>query len=116
ISQGPNMHTTQLGRQRPSNRRRSETVSLQSEGLSYVTTASYFADGRLAEIFLSSFKADSATDVNARDAAIVYSLELQFVADLETIRKALGRDPRGKANGVLGVALDEIAAHLQDER
>jgi ribonucleoside-diphosphate reductase alpha chain len=66
---------------------------------------SYFADGRVAEIFLSNHKAGSAADVDARDAAIAASIALQFGADLQTIRKALCRDPRGKASG----ALDLIA-------
>jgi hypothetical protein len=82
------MHTAQPGSQRPPNRRRRWTVSLQSEGRSYVATAAYLADGQLAEIFLSSFKVDSATDVGARDAAIACSIALQYDADLETIPAA----------------------------
>jgi hypothetical protein len=97
------------GRRRLPNRRLNETFSLQSQGLSYVATASFFDDGRLAEIFLNNHKADSSADIGARDAAIACSIALQYGADLETIRKALCRDTRGKANGPLGVALDLIA-------
>ncbi len=59
------MQAAQPGRTRLPNRRRSETFSLQSEGLSYTATVSYFADGRVAEIFLSNHKAGSAADVTA---------------------------------------------------
>ena len=48
-------------------------------------------------------------DVNARDAAIVCNIALQFGAPAEVIRKALCRDSQGRANGSLGVALNLIA-------
>jgi hypothetical protein len=51
-----------------------------------------FPDGRLAGVFLSNHKSNSAVDTNARDAAI----------------RALSRDSRGHATGPLGVALDLI--------
>jgi len=90
-------------------RRQNETFDLEVGALRYVATVGRFVDGRIAEIFLSNHHADSAADVNARDAAIVCSLALQFGADLETIRLALCRDGRGRASGPLGAALDIIA-------
>jgi hypothetical protein len=45
-------------------------------------------------------------DTNARDSAIVLSFALQHGADIESIRKALSRDSRGRALGPLGAALD----------
>jgi len=95
-------------RERLPNRRRSETFSLQFCGLRYTATASWFLDGRLGELFLGNHKSDSAADVNARDAAIILSIALQFGADIETIRKALSRDSHGRPSGVLGAALDQI--------
>jgi hypothetical protein len=105
-----------MQRTRLPNRRLNETFSLECAGLAYTATISRFPDSRVAEIFLTNHKAGSAADIGARDAAIACSIALQCGADLETIRKALCRDPRGKANGPLGVALDEIAAHLNDGR
>jgi hypothetical protein len=96
-------------RSRLPNRRASETFSLECAGLTYTATVSRFADGRIGEIFLSNHKTDSAADVNARDAAIVTSLAIQFGADIETIRKALCRDSHGRPSGPLGAALDRIA-------
>jgi hypothetical protein len=88
------------------NRRMAETFSLECAGLSYICTIGRFADGRIAEIFLSNHKSNSAADTAARDAAIVCSLALQHGANIETIRKALCRDSQGRASGPLGAALD----------
>jgi hypothetical protein len=96
-------------RKRLPNRRASETFELDVAGLRYTATASWFHDGRLAELFLNNHKSNSAADVNARDAAIALSLALQNGADVETIRKALCRDSHGRASGPLGAALDRLA-------
>jgi ribonucleoside-diphosphate reductase alpha chain len=77
-------------------------------GLKYAATVGRFSDGRIAEIFLSNHKSNSAADVNARDAAIACSIALQFGADVETICRALSRDSHGRATGPLGAALDRI--------
>jgi hypothetical protein len=82
-------------RHRLPNRRPAETFTLE---------------GTIGEIFLNNHKSNSAADVNARDAAIVTSIAIQFGADLEIIRKALCRDSRGNTSGPLGCALDRIAA------
>jgi hypothetical protein len=103
------MTTTQLKRERLSNRRLSETFDLECAGLRYTCTVGRFSDGRIAEIFLGNHKSNSAADTNARDSAIVASLALQYDADIETIRKALSRDSHGRASGPLGAALDRLA-------
>ena len=87
---------------------RAETFVLECGGLRYTCTVGRFPDGRLAEVFLSNHKSNSAADANARDAAIVCSIALQCGADIETIRRALSRDSRGHTTGPLGVALDLI--------
>jgi hypothetical protein len=88
------------------NRRQNVSFSLEAGGLRYTATIGYFADGRIGEIFLNNHKAGSQADTNARDAAIVCSIAIQFGADIETIRKALCRDAQGRASGPLGAALD----------
>ena len=65
---------------------------------------------RLAEIFLSNAKAGSHSDAAAKDSAVVCSIALQLNVPVETIRKALLRDPRGNAASPLGTALDLIAS------
>jgi hypothetical protein len=91
------------------NRRASTSFDLDVAGLRYTATVSHFSDGRIGELFLSNHKSNSAADVNARDAAIVFSIAVQEGADPEVIRRALCRDSHGRASGPLGVALDIIA-------
>jgi len=97
-------------RQRLPSRRVAETFELEVGGLRYTATIGRFPDGRIGELFLNNHKSNSATDVNAGDAAIVCSIAIQFGADIEIIRQALCRDSQGRASGPLGAALDRIAA------
>ena len=94
-------------RERLPNRRYVETFDLTVAGLPYTCSVGRFADGRLAEVFLSNHKSNSAADTAARDAAV--SFAVQHGADPEAIRKALCRDGRGRASGPLGRALDQLA-------
>jgi ribonucleoside-diphosphate reductase alpha chain len=96
-------------RERLPDRRASETFNLECDGMAYVATISYFGDGRLGEIFITNNKAGSGADTAARDAAITFSLAVQYGADPAIIRRALCRDGQGRASGPLGAALDLIA-------
>jgi ribonucleoside-diphosphate reductase alpha chain len=96
-------------RARLPNRRLAETFELEVAGLRYTCTIGRYLDGTIGEIFLNNHKSNSAADVNARDAAIVTSIAIQFGAGIETIRHALCRDSQGRASGPLGAALDRIA-------
>ena len=81
-------------RARLPNRGVSETFELEVSGLRYTATVSRFADGTLGEVFLNNHKTNSAADLLARDAAIVFSIAIQCGADPKVIRRALGRDSR----------------------
>jgi hypothetical protein len=96
-------------RQRLPDRRKSVTFTFEVAGLRDTATVSRFADGCIAEIFLSNTKPSSQSDVNARDSAVAASLAFQFGCPLETLRRALLRDARGVASSPLGAALDVIA-------
>ena len=96
-------------RERLPDRRASELFDIEVNGRRYRCTISRFADGRLAEIFLSNNKSGSDSDTAARDSAVVCSIALQFGIPLDVIRKALMRDSRGRPNGPLGTALDLVA-------
>jgi hypothetical protein len=98
-----------MTRQRLANRRYSESFNLEISGLRYTATFSRYPDGRISEIFLSNTKPSSQSDVDARDAAVAASLAFQFGCPLETLRRALLRDPQGNASTPLGCALDIIA-------
>jgi hypothetical protein len=96
-------------RRRLPNRRNSETFDIEVAGLHYKATVSRFADGGLAEVFVSNHKAGNASDVAARDAGILVSLCLQYGCDAATIAHALSRNSDGTASGVIGAVLDKIA-------
>ena len=98
-----------MTRQHLPNRRLAETFELEVAGLRYTCTVGRFNDGRLAEVFLSNHKSNSAADISARDSAIVFSIAVQCGADPEVIRRALSRNSQGRATGPLGTALDLIA-------
>ena len=97
------------------NRRASETFGLQCAGLAYTCTISRFADGQLAEVFLSNHKGGSHAHTAVRDAAIACSLALQHGADVETLREAVCRDAPSNASGPLGVALDMVAKQSEPD-
>jgi hypothetical protein len=96
-------------RTRLANRRESVNFSFECNALRYTATISYFADGRLAEIFIGNRKSGSHSDSAAKDSAVVCSIALQHGVPLDTIRRALLRDARGNASSPLGVALDLLA-------
>ena len=96
-------------RRRLPSRRASLTFNFEAQGLKFTCTASRFASGELAEVFISNGRAGSMASVNASDAAIVCSLALQFGVPAETIRHALLRDQNGRASGPLAAALDILA-------
>ena len=98
-------------RRRLPDRRRSETFSFVNPGdnLHYVASASYFADGRLAEIFVTNHRGGSHADHAAKDSAILASIALQFGAPLEVLRGAVLRDDKGRPVTAIGAALDVLA-------
>jgi len=96
-------------RERLPDRRPSENVTFELDGLRFTATVSRFPDGRLSELFLNNHKAGNQSDTNARDAAIVFSFAVQHGADPDAIRRALCRDAQGRALGPLGAVLDLIA-------
>jgi hypothetical protein len=96
-------------RLRLANRRASITFGLECNGLKYTCTASYFADGKLGEVFLGNHRCDSHADSCAKDAAILASLALQHGVPLNVLRKTLLRDSQGRPSTPIGVALDLLA-------
>jgi hypothetical protein len=97
-------------RERLPSRRAAETFDVEAGGLRYRATIGRFADGRLAELFITSHKADTTAGIMASDAAVVCSIALQYGAPVETLRRALMRDPAGRAIGPLGVVLDLVTS------
>ena len=98
-------------RTRPANRRPSENLSFELDGMRFTATISRYPDGRISEAFLDNHKQGSGIGTLVRDMAIIFSFAAQHGADVEAIRRALCRDGAGRALGPLGALLD-----LLDER
>jgi hypothetical protein len=96
-------------RERLPNRRAAETFDLEALGLKFRATIGRHPNGEVGEIFLSNHRVNSMAGIMASDAAVVASIALQYGVPLETLRRALMRDPQGRALSPLGVALDTIA-------
>jgi ribonucleoside-diphosphate reductase alpha chain len=96
-------------RRRLPDRRPATSFELEIGGLKYTCTIGRFPDGRVGEVFLQNHKPSSQSDSNARDSAIAASLALQYGCPLDVLRRALLRDPQGRASTPLGAALDIIA-------
>jgi hypothetical protein len=105
-------------RRRLPNRRGSTTFAIVSQGLTFTVTVSAFDSGELAEVFITNHRAQSGAGIMASDCAIAASLALQHGCPADVLRKALSRDSRGRANGPLGAALDQISqasSHKRDK-
>jgi ribonucleoside-diphosphate reductase alpha chain len=83
-------------------RRGNSSFPFEHEGHQYRATAGWFADGRLAEIFLHApGKLGTALQSNADTAAILTSLLLQHGVDPGVIRHSI--------TGPIAIALDMVA-------
>jgi len=85
-------------RQHLPNRRPHVSFTFEHEGLCYHASASRFASGQVAEIFLTTSKAGSAAQAHAEAAAILASICLQQGTPAGTIIRSVG--------GAIGKALE----------
>lgn len=88
-----------MNRERLPSRRGSLSFKFLHDGQSYHATATRYADGRLAEIFLDVGKAGSTVQQHAEATAVLASLALQHGVAAETIIHAV-------KGGPLAVALE----------
>lgn len=98
------------GRHRLANKRAHHVLEFGFRGATYRAGFSFFANGALAEIFLSTGKPNSEADVAANDCAIICSIALQHMVPLQVIRHGLLKADSGDAAGPLARALDLIDA------
>lgn len=91
------------------NRRSSETLAFEFDGMPWTVTWSRYTDGRLAEIFLTGpTKAGASQRIAANDAAIVVSMALQHGVSADKLRSATMRSSSGEPAGVVARALDLV--------
>jgi hypothetical protein len=102
-------HVCKPDRKRPADRRAGLTSSYKHWGAAFTMTVGFYADGRIAELFVNAGHANSSLDALASDAAIAISFALQHGADLAAIRSAMKRNSQGEPSSPIGAALDRIA-------
>jgi hypothetical protein len=97
------------------NRRAGHNFEFSHEGLKYSASVREH-NGRPLEVFLNCSKIDSASDLVARDAAIVLSIMLQYGIPISVLAaSALGKNADGSSSSPIG-ALIEILAKQEAER
>ncbi len=97
-----------MNRHRLANRHPSENFCFECNNLFYTATVSRI-NGEVVELFLNNHLVNSDADVNARDAAVIFSIARQYGVPIDVMRDALMRDMNGKASGPLGRAIDLIS-------
>jgi hypothetical protein len=99
-------------RERLPNRRNAFVYEYNHDDQVYVAHVGRYGDhenGRIGEIFVSGEKVGTGIDTGAREASTILSIALQCGAEFDSIRRALPRDPQGKATGPIGAVMDLIA-------
>jgi hypothetical protein len=99
-------------RERLRDRREHWLCRFESGGQHFTGGIGRFADGRIAEIFITGSMVGSAAESNAQDAAIIASLALQLGCPLDTIRHALARSCGA---GPLATLLNEVEKFEAEE-
>lgn len=98
------------GRFKLDNRREHHLLEFDFRGTRYTAGFGFFANGNLAEVFLSCARPNSEIEIAAHDSAIICSIALQHGVPLQTIRHALLESDDGRAAGPLAHAIDLIDA------
>ncbi len=96
-----------MTRERLPNRRHSETLSMQLDGITYDVTIGCYEDGRVGEVFCHGAKIGSDTQCLLDDACVLLSVLFQHGADPADLLSAMGEPPT-----VIGLVLDAIVAGL----
>jgi hypothetical protein len=105
----PDTNPADNSRRRLPSRRTCETFTFEHNGADFTASIGRYPDGTIGELFIAAGHANSALDALASDAAIAVSFALQFGADLDAMRAAMKRDPRGEPTSPIGRALDIVA-------
>jgi hypothetical protein len=86
-----------MNRERLPNRRGNISFNFSHDGRTYHATATRYADGRLAEVFLDVGKAGSTVQQHAEATAVLASLALQHGVAHQTIIHAVRGGPLAAA-------------------
>lgn len=101
-------------RERLPGRRENENESIVFAGIE-IEVSIGFNDVLLPmEVFLSTKKVGSATDVSARDTAVLISLLLQYGCSATVIERSLTADETGAPEGLAGKIVAMIIARQKE--
>lgn len=97
-------------RRRVANRRLHQVIAIEHDAqrfkIGFGREVTSGAVGPIVEVFLNAQKVDSTSDLMVADAAILFSLLLQYGCPPGDIAKSMKRDPSGSAASVIGRAAD----------
>lgn len=110
------MNAPRAERRRLPNRRRSLSFPVEYEGQRFTASVSQFADGRIAELFLTSPKTGTGIAAVAHDAAIIISIALQSGVTVEALVHSIKRTVTGEPASLIGAALIAVAAIERESR
>ncbi|UOK72999.1 hypothetical protein [Ancylobacter polymorphus] len=91
-------------------RRFAESMSFTLGNIFYVVTLGYYDDGRVGEVFVGGPKSGSDAETNARDAAAILSIAMQYGVPPAAFATAVHRDSEGVPLGPIGAVVDHLAA------
>lgn len=98
-------------------RRRSDTIEFFHKHANgnkslHVATLGYYKDGTVGEVFIDAHKQATGLAEQARDAAVLLSIALQYGVPMREIHAAIGRDEDGRPHTIIGSALDVLVGEL----
>lgn len=90
-------------------RRPSETFEIQVTGLPPIMVGfGYYFDGKIGEVFTTSYKIGTQFDIECSDAAVLISLALQHGVSASTMLKSMNRTPEGEPVSVAAHILEAL--------
>lgn len=90
-------------------RRFAENVSFFLGKILYSVTLGFYDDGRVGEVFIGGPKTGSDAETNARDAAAILSIAMQYGVPPSAFSTAVQRDSSGVPLGPIGAVVDLLA-------
>lgn len=78
----------------------------------HVATLGFYEDGTIGEIFIDAHKQATGVAEQARDAAVLLSIALQYGVPMKEMHSAVGRDEDGRPHTIIGSALDVLVKEL----
>ena len=106
------MRTMPATREKLPMRRGCITFDFFAQNREHAISVTPYADGRPAEIFISTAKRGSVPDADVHDIGVLLSFALQYGVPFADLSKSIARDGTGVPLGFIGELLDELQNNL----